>query len=104
MAQSLWSIIMRRTESTMVHLARTNVQLHDRLVKRFMLSDRDDDVDMMIKLSSSIGYIQQTQSAISKNIYTERDIKAINTRLDRIPPELLQKFTNPTVLEPELEA
>jgi len=84
----------------MEHIARVNVQLHDKLVKRFMLSDRDDDVDMMLKLSSGIGYIQQTQSAINKNLYTERDIKAINTRLDRIPPELLQSHLDPTVLEP----
>lgn len=91
---------MRKTESTMDHLGRTNLQLHDRLVKRFMLSDRDDDVDMMLKLASGIGYIQQTQSAISKNIYTERDIKAINTRLDRIPPELLHSTLDPSLLEP----
>jgi|LWDU01.1.fsa_nt_gi hypothetical protein len=66
-----------------------------------MLSDRDDDVDMMIKLSSSIAYLQQTQAALAKNLYVEQHIKEINRKLDRIPPEVLQQAMNPDILTVE---
>jgi len=107
---------MRRTESEIEHLSRTNMVLHDELTKEFMITTKkrvyitsregnstDITVDTLCKLASSIGYMQQTQAALQKNIYTERDIKAINTRLDRIPPEMLQSYMNPALLEPELE-
>jgi hypothetical protein len=104
-------------ESTIEHMGKSNRMLHDNLIKEFMVTLKkrvyvtsregnvtDMTVDTLCNLTKSIGYMQQTQAALQKNVYTEREIKAINTRLDRIPPELLQKFTNPTVLEPELEA
>lgn len=74
--------------------------MHDKLMKRFMLSDRDDDVEMMIKLASSIAYMQQTQTTLTKNLYVEQHIKDINRKLDRIPPEVLQSTMSPAVLEP----
>lgn len=74
--------------------------MHDKLMKRFMLSDRDNDVDMMIKLASSVAYMQQTQTTLTKNLYVEQHIKDINRRLDRIPPEVLQSVLSPTVLDP----
>jgi hypothetical protein len=103
---------MRKTESNIEHLTRTNMVLHDHLVKEFMRTTKsrifvtsregnatDITTDTLCKLASSIGYMQQTQAALQKNIYTEKDIKAINTRLDRIPPELLQSITDVTILE-----
>lgn len=87
-------------KSKIQHYSDSNVAMHDKLVRRFMLSDRDEDVDMMIKLASSIGYMQQTQAALHKNIYSEQDLKEINRKLDRIPPEILQQHLSPTVIEP----
>lgn len=104
---------MRKTENSIDHYSGANVQIHDALVKEFMITTKkrvfvtsregnvtDITVKTLCDLASSIGYMQQTQAALQKNIYTERDIKAINTRLDRIPPEILQAHMSPTVLEP----
>jgi len=91
---------MRKTETIVDHISKVNLQLHDRLTRRFMLSDRDNDVDMMMKISSNIAYMQQTQAALHKNLYIEKHIKTINNKLDRIPPEILQSYMNPTLLEP----
>ena len=65
-----------------------------------MLSDRDADVDMMIKLAGSIGYMQQCQTSLQKNLYLEKHIKEINNKLNRIPPEYLQELMSPKILEP----
>ena len=107
---------MRKTESKIEHFSRTNAVLHDKLVKEFMNTTKsriyitsregnqtDITVDTLCKLASSIGYMQQTQAALNKNIYVEKDIKDINTRLDRIPPEILQQALSPMVLENPIE-
>ena len=104
---------MRKTESAIQAFSRANVVLHDSLVKEFMKTTKqriyitsregnstDITVDTLCKLASSIGYMQQTQAALNKNIYVEHDIKEINRRLDRIPPEILQQHLSPENLEP----
>lgn len=104
---------MRKTQGAIDHLSRTNILLHDHLVKEFMKTTKnrifitsregnatDITIDTLCKLASSIGFMQQTQAALQKNLYTEKDIKDINRRLDRIPPELLQSHLDLTVLEP----
>lgn len=57
--------------------------------------ETDITIDILTKLTSSIGYLQQTEATLNKNIYTEKDIAIINRRLDRIPPEVLQQADNP---------
>ena len=103
------------------HYSDSNVKMHDILVEEFMLAhknrlkktiygkdgsvlgEEDITLEILQKLTSSIGYLQQTEASLTKNIYTEKDIKNINRRLDRIPPEVLQSYMNPTLLDP-LEA
>ena len=97
---------MKKTESVIEHYSKTNVQVHDILMGRFMIESKmgeDVDDNKLMKLASSIGFIQQTQASIQKNIYSENDIKEINRRLDRIPPEILQQALTPLILDP-LEA
>jgi len=104
---------MRKTESVVDHYSRSNVKLHDKLMKEFMVTTKqritvtsregnetDMTVDTLCKLASSIGFIQQCQTVLQKNLYIEKHIKEINTKLDRIPPEVLQSMMSPKVLEP----
>lgn len=91
---------MRKSQTAVEHYSKSNLAMHDKLMKRFMLSDKGNDVDMMIKLASSVAYMQQTQTTLTKNLYVEQHIKDINRRLDRIPPELLQSINDPSLLEP----
>lgn len=92
---------MRRTESIIEHYSRSNVAMHDELVKQFMIASKGEaDVELMIKLTGSVGYMQQVQGSLTKNLYIEKHIKEINNKLDRIPPEVLQAHLSPTVLEP----
>ncbi len=96
---------MRKTESVIDHYSKVNVRLHDILVSRFMVTTKEEKVDdaKLMKLAGSIGFMQQTQSALQKNIYNENDIKDIYRILNRIPPEILQAVNNPidpTILVP----
>jgi len=101
-------------KSSIEHFSDTNVNLHDELVKRFFITAKegakrdvvtkegietiDVTLDALSKLTSSIGYLQQTQATLNKNIYVEKDIKEINQKLDRIPPEILESLS----VSPEL--
>ncbi len=88
-------------ESTVEHNSKSNVVMHDLLMKQFMLASKGEtDVEMMLKISSNIAYLQQTNTTLMKNLYIEKHIKEINTKLDRIPPEILQSMMSPNVLEP----
>ncbi len=92
---------MRKTETSVEHNSRTNIVMHDLLMKEFMLASKGEkDVEMMLKISSNIAYLQQTNTTLMKNLYIEKHIKEINTKLDRIPPEILQSMMSPKVLEP----
>lgn len=86
---------MRKTESLIEHYSRSNTKMHDELVKQFMIAGKKNDVDMMIKITGSVGYMQQVQTSLTKNLYIEKHIKDINRKLDRIPPEMLQQINNP---------
>lgn len=109
---------MRKTETTVEHYSGVNIKMHDVLMTEFMTTSKDrvvrtiydkegsevgevdQTVDVLTKLSSSIGYLQQVQTSLTKNLYIEKHIKEINTKLDRIPPEILQSMMSPKVLEP----
>ena len=103
-------------ESTIEHMGKSNELLHDNLMREIMLTFKnrvfvtsregnvtDVTVDKLCNLTKAVGYMQQCQAALQKNIYSERDIKEINRRLDRIPPEILQQALTPLILDP-LEA
>jgi hypothetical protein len=101
-------------KSSIQHFSDTNVNLHDILVQKFFITAKegaqrqvvtkegietiDVTLDVLAKLTSSIGYLQQTQATLNKNIYVEKDIKEFNDKLDRIPPEILESLS----VSPEL--
>jgi len=103
---------MKKNGSFVEHYSKTNAALHDKLVSEFMKTiksrvykmDKEERVDVTVealtKITSAIGYLQQTQTSLTKNLYIEKHIKEINTKLDRIPPEILQCYLNPELLEP----
>jgi hypothetical protein len=90
---------MRKSESINEHYEGVNVAIHDTLAKRFFMADKDNDMESMLKITAQLGYIQQIHLGLNKNLLVEKEIKNINKRLNRIPPEILEQYvTNPDLM------
>jgi hypothetical protein len=90
---------MGKGDSVNQHYEETNIAIHDTLTKRFFMADKNNDIETMLKVTAQIGYIQQIHLGLNKNLLAENEIKNINKRLDRIPPEILEQYvTNPELL------
>lgn len=92
---------MSKLDSVNQHYEETNQAIHDTLAKRFFLADKAGDIDTMLKITAQLGYIQQIHLGLNKNLLVEKEIKNINKRLDRIPPEILEQYvSNPELIIP----
>lgn len=76
-----------------------NVQIHERLLKRFIAFDvaHEKDVspatlDYLIKLAGAIGYSQQVHAGLIKAYQHEKRLKDIENKLAKLPPEILAKL------------
>ncbi len=85
------------------HFEKGNRQVFDRLLVRFIKLDKtlgdDKKMSELIKLGGQIGFLAQCAAGLGKTTIIQKDIAEINKRLDRIPPELLERYVN-TALEP----
>ncbi len=79
-----------------------NVQVHERLLKRFLAYDKEnaDDtspstVNYLIKLAGSIGYSQQVHAGLVKSYQHEKRLVDVEKKLANLPPEILEKLLNP---------
>jgi len=58
-----------------------------------------DYLDAKTRLSSQIGFMAQTATGQSKAIMYDTEIKQIKRILNRVPPEVMEKYTSPAALE-----
>lgn len=79
-----------------------NVQVHARLLKRFLEYDKENaedtspvTVNYLIKLAGSIGYSQQVHAGLVKSYQHEKRLSDIEKRFANLPPEMLAKLLNP---------
>jgi len=73
------------------------IQIFERLHKRFINYEKDNDdssstLDYLTKLGGSIGYMAQVHSGLAKSYQHEKRLADIEKRLEKIPPEVLQKY------------
>ncbi len=73
------------------------IQIFNKLHKRFMDYEKSDDdsqstLDYLTKLAGSIGYMAQVHSGLAKAYQHEKRLVDIEKRLEKIPPEVLQKY------------
>ena len=76
-----------------------NVQIHQRLLKRFIAFDKENEeddspatMDYLIKLAGSIGYSQQVHAGLVKAYQHEKRLVDIEKKLASLPPEVLAKI------------
>ena len=76
-----------------------NVQIHERLLKRFIAFDKANEedespviTDYLIKLAGAIGYSQQVHAGLVKAYQHEKRLIDIEKKLANLPPELLKKL------------
>lgn len=79
-----------------------NVQVHERLLKRFLAYDKENAEDIspatmnyLIKLASAIGYSQQVHAGLVKSYQHEKRLVDIEKKFANLPPEMLAKLLNP---------
>ena len=73
------------------------IQIFNKLHKRFINFEKGDDdsqstLDYLTKLAGSIGYMAQVHSGLAKAYQHEKRLLDIEKRLEKIPPEVLQKY------------
>ena len=73
------------------------IQIFNKLHKRFINYEKGDDdsqstLDYLTKLAGSIGYMAQVHSGLAKAYQHEKRLLDIEKRLEKIPPEVLQKY------------
>ena len=79
-----------------------NVQIHERLLKRFIQFDKENEKDTsvgtinyLIKLAGSIAYSQQVHAGLVKAYQHEKRLNDIEKTLANLPPEVLAKLLKP---------
>ena len=78
-----------------------NVQIHERLMKRFIDFDKANEkntdsktMDYLIKLAGSIGYSQQVHAGLVKAYQHEKRLKDLEIKFNKVPLEVLRKYMN----------
>ncbi len=91
---------LTKTETEKVYEG--NVQIHQRLLKRFIDFDKANEkdtspatMDYLIKLAGSIGYSQQVHAGLVKAYQHEKRLTDIETKLAKLPPDVLAKLVKP---------
>ena len=76
-----------------------NVQIHERLLKRFIAFDKANEkdvspviMDYLIKLAGAIGYSQQVHAGLVKAYQHEKRLIDIEKKLANLPPDVLAKL------------
>ncbi len=79
-----------------------NVQVHQRLLKRFLAYDKENEddtspatINYLIKLAGSIGYSQQVHAGLVKSYQHEKRLSDMEKMFANLPPEILAKLLNP---------
>ncbi len=71
--------------------------IFDKLNKRFIKYEEQDDtsqstLDYLTKLASTLGYMSQVHGGLAKAYQHEKRLADIEKRLEKIPPDVLNKY------------
>lgn len=99
MEEILFCLLEQPTKTETEKVYEGNVQVHERLLKRFIAFDvaNEKDVtptimDYLIKLAGAIGYSQQVHAGLVKTYQHEKRLKDIESKLAKLPPEIKEKL------------